>query len=170
MVSLERDLADLLSSVRSHSVTTAGSLSDRVSEGVRDAGVVEAISDVGAVVRSQGADNAAALASVAAAMGIASENICAELRESNSFLKSIESASLNPIETEARELYRRGVHALSRGWAEESVDALKLAMEKNPLTPEVYASIAAAAVLSRRTSIRARVPAASPRARRAASQ
>lgn len=140
-MSIEHQLSELLDTIQGESLVARGTLASNVSKGVS-----EGMQDSGllALLQMRGGENSDALTSIAAAVGLSSKEICSELRTSNGFLASIEAASLNPLESEALELYSRGIHALSRGWAGEAVLAFRGAVTKNPLIPEVHAALGVA--------------------------
>lgn len=138
-MSIENVLGDMLSQLRGERVVGFETVSDQVARGIDQSALL-------GVVKAQGGSVEAGLAGLAAALGVAVTEICSELRQSNRFLGDLTNATLHPLETAAREQYRRGIHALERGWSEESVTFFKQAIEKSPVSPEIWFSLALAQI------------------------
>lgn len=138
-MSIESSLDSILALMSGEPVIGREGLSAQFARGIDQSVLAD-------VIRGNGADTAAAMAGLAGALGVATAEICTELQASNRFLATIENAAVNPLETAAQELYRRGVHALERGWHPEAIDALHAAVEKSPLSPEIWINLALAEV------------------------
>ena len=128
-MAIEQMLEQLLG--RGTTVGDGRSIEDQTSSALTNSGLVAAVRDGFA---SQGM----ALASLAAALGASIDALREELRSSNRYLSSIESSIANPLEAAARELQRRGLTALERGWYPEAVEAFEQAIEKSPLSFELH--------------------------------